>query len=65
MEYIIQHPVLGKTPLIAYGQSIGGAVAINLVSRNEDKFSGLIIENTFLSMVCMLFVLSEIVSNSL
>jgi alpha-beta hydrolase superfamily lysophospholipase len=51
LEYITQHPVLGKTPLIAYGQSIGGAVAIYTVSRNEDKFSGLILENTFLNLV--------------
>ena len=36
--------------LIAYGQSIGGAVAIDLVSRNQDKFSGLIVENTFTSL---------------
>ncbi|KAH8548183.1 Alpha/Beta hydrolase protein [Umbelopsis sp. PMI_123] len=50
LEYVTQHPVLGKTPLIAYGQSIGGAVAIYTVSRNEDKFSGLILENTFLNL---------------
>ncbi|CAM0141327.1 unnamed protein product [Umbelopsis sp. WA50703] len=50
MDYIVQHPVLAKTPLVAYGQSIGGAVAINLVSRNEDKFSGLVLENTFTSL---------------
>ncbi|KAI9283693.1 Alpha/Beta hydrolase protein [Umbelopsis sp. AD052] len=50
LEYIKEHPVLGNTPLIAYGQSIGGAVAIYTVSRNEDKFSALILENTFLNM---------------
>jgi alpha-beta hydrolase superfamily lysophospholipase len=39
--------------LIAYGQSLGGAVAIYVVSHNEDDFDGLIIENTFLSVVSM------------
>lgn len=45
------HPVLKDTRLVAYGQSIGGAVAIDIVSHNEEAFSGLIIENTFLSLV--------------
>lgn len=51
LEYIKQHPILKHTKLIAYGQSLGGSVAISLVSRNEDKFDALIIENTFLSVV--------------
>ncbi|KAI8148137.1 Alpha/Beta hydrolase protein [Fennellomyces sp. T-0311] len=38
------------TRLIAYGQSIGGAVAIDIVSHYEEAFSGLIVENTFLSL---------------
>lgn len=37
--------------MIAYGQSLGGSVAISLVSRNEEQFDALIIENTFLSVV--------------
>lgn len=51
MDYIKKHPVLSETKLIAYGQSIGGAVSIDIVARNEDKFAGLMIENTFLSLV--------------
>lgn len=54
LEYIKQHPILKHTKLIAYGQSLGGSVAISLVSRNEDKFDALIIENTFLSVVSYL-----------
>ncbi|KAF9980110.1 hypothetical protein BGZ65_005543 [Modicella reniformis] len=50
LEYIKKHQVIGETKLIAYGQSIGGAVSIDIVARNEDQFSGLIIENTFLSL---------------
>ncbi|KAF9314531.1 hypothetical protein BG003_004079 [Podila horticola] len=50
LDYIKKHPVLSETKLIAYGQSIGGAVSIDIVARNEDKFAGLMIENTFLSL---------------
>ncbi|CAO3606902.1 unnamed protein product [Cunninghamella echinulata] len=50
LDYVKEHPILKDTKLIAYGQSIGGAVAIDLVSRNENSFSGLMIENTFLSI---------------
>ncbi|KAF7732382.1 hypothetical protein EC973_005278 [Apophysomyces ossiformis] len=50
LNYVTSHPVLKDSRLVAYGQSIGGAVAIDLVSRNEDVFSGLIVENTFLSL---------------
>ncbi|CAH0049798.1 unnamed protein product [Clonostachys solani] len=37
---------------IIYGQSLGGAVSIKLVSKNQDKgdIVGLVLENTFLSM---------------
>lgn len=36
--------------MIVYGQSIGGAVAINLAHDNSDKIRFLIVENTFLSI---------------
>lgn len=38
--------------LIVYGQSLGGAVSIKLVSKNQESgdIVGLILENTFLSM---------------
>ncbi|KAJ3092564.1 hypothetical protein HK102_005602 [Quaeritorhiza haematococci] len=50
MDYIKSHPKLKNTKLIVYGQSIGAAVSIDLVSRNPGKVSALIVENTFLSM---------------
>jgi fermentation-respiration switch protein FrsA (DUF1100 family) len=50
LNYVKKHPKLKSTKLVAYGQSIGGAVAINLVATNEEAFSGLILENTFLSI---------------
>lgn len=50
LEYVLGHALLQDTIKFAYGQSIGGAVAIETVARNQSRFAGLIIENTFLSM---------------
>jgi len=54
LDFVRAHPILGKTNIIAYGQSLGGAVAIDVVSRNPDAFAGLMIENTFLSVPKMI-----------
>lgn len=50
LNYVLSHPVLKSTKLIYYGQSIGGAVAIDLASRNPSNVHALILENTFLSI---------------
>ncbi|CAG8525801.1 17296_t:CDS:2 [Racocetra persica] len=50
LDYIKKHTVLRDTKLIVYGRSLGGAVGIDLVSKNEDKIDALIVENTFLSI---------------
>lgn len=50
LDFIKNHPNLGPTKVLMYGQSIGGALAVHLASRNEDKIDGMVIENTFLSM---------------
>lgn len=50
LNYILDHSVLNQTKLFAYGQSIGGAVAIDIVARNQSRFTGLVVENTFLSI---------------
>ena len=49
LDYLVSHPELKKTRVVVYGQSIGGAVAIDLASKN--KVAGLVIENTFTSLV--------------
>lgn len=51
LDFIKNHTELSNTEIILYGQSIGGAVAIWLASRNKDRVHGVIIENTFLSIV--------------
>jgi hypothetical protein len=50
LDWIRRHPILSKTVIVAYGQSIGGAVAIDLASRNAKTISAMILENTFLSI---------------
>ncbi|KAH7921997.1 alpha/beta-hydrolase [Leucogyrophana mollusca] len=50
LDYITSHPDLSKTPVVLYGQSIGGAVAIHLASRNPSKIAALILENTFTNL---------------
>lgn len=50
LDYIRHRAETRDSKIIIYGQSLGGAVAINLVARNQQKgvISGLILENTFL-----------------
>ncbi|KAI4521068.1 alpha/beta-hydrolase [Schizophyllum commune Loenen D] len=50
LDFVLNDDRLKHTRVILYGLSLGGAVAIDLASRNSDKIAGLIIENTFLSL---------------
>ncbi|KAF9883991.1 hypothetical protein FE257_002432 [Aspergillus nanangensis] len=52
LDYIRQRAETRDTKIVVYGQSLGGAVAINLVAKNQEKgdIKGLILENTFLSI---------------
>ncbi|THH06906.1 hypothetical protein EW146_g9471 [Bondarzewia mesenterica] len=45
LDYVLQHDTLSRTPI-----SIGGAVAIDLCSRNTQAITALILENTFMSL---------------
>ncbi|KZT61610.1 alpha/beta-hydrolase [Calocera cornea HHB12733] len=49
-QYIKSHPVLGHTKLFVYGESFGGAVAIDLAARHPGEIDALICANTFLSL---------------
>ncbi|KAJ3069962.1 hypothetical protein HDU98_006978 [Podochytrium sp. JEL0797] len=50
LDWISNHEELGKTKIIVYGQSIGGAVAIDLAARNPERIVAVMIENTFLTL---------------
>ena len=52
LDYLRQRAETQDHKLIIYGQSLGGAVSVKLVAKNQDQgdIYGLILENTFLSM---------------
>ncbi|SPO00891.1 related to S.pombe Bem46 protein [Cephalotrichum gorgonifer] len=52
LDYLRTRAETSSHKLVIYGQSLGGAVAIRLVAKNQDadNIIGLILENTFLSM---------------
>lgn len=52
MDYLLERPETADNSIVVYGQSLGGAVSIQLVAKNQHHgaISGLILENTFTSM---------------
>ena len=52
LDYIRQNKRTQGGKIIVYGQSLGGAVGIQLVAKNQEAgdIAGLILENTFTSM---------------
>ncbi|KAI9740832.1 MAG: hypothetical protein M1818_004437 [Claussenomyces sp. TS43310] len=52
LDYIRERAETRNDQIVVYGQSLGGAVAIQTVAKNQRKgaIAGLILENTFLSM---------------
>jgi fermentation-respiration switch protein FrsA (DUF1100 family) len=52
LDYIRQRQELRNTRIVVYGQSIGGAVTIGLVARNQKHgdIAGVVLENTFTSL---------------
>lgn len=52
LDFLRSNDELRGKKIIVYGQSLGGAVGINLVARNQEQgdIAGLILENTFTSI---------------
>ena len=52
LDYIRNRKDIKGTKIVVYGQSLGGAVAIQLVAKNQEAHDviGLILENTFTSL---------------
>jgi len=52
LDYIRQRKELGRTKIVIYGQSLGGAVGVGLAAKNqgEGDIAGMILENTFTSI---------------
>lgn len=60
MRYISSRRDVDKTKVWVYGESIGGAVAIWFTERYQDRIQGLIIENSFTSLLDMIKILHPI-----
>ncbi|KAJ7067485.1 Alpha/Beta hydrolase protein [Mycena amicta] len=50
LDYVRTNAELAPLPTILFGTSLGGAVAVDLASRNPTAISALVLENTFLSL---------------
>lgn len=50
MRFISTNKQLSQSSIIPYGRSLGGAVAIYIAAKYGHQISGLILENTFLSI---------------
>lgn len=50
LEWILSQESLRDHHIFVYGQSLGGALAVKLVERNQSRISAMILENTFRSM---------------
>lgn len=51
-DYLRKRPETRDNDIVIFGQSLGGAVSVQLVAKNQNdkKLVGLVLENTFLSM---------------
>ncbi|KAI9094585.1 Alpha/Beta hydrolase protein [Phlyctochytrium arcticum] len=50
LDWVKADPRLAKSKIVVYGQSLGGAVAIDLAARNQNSVTAVMVENTFLSL---------------
>ncbi|KAF8499403.1 Alpha/Beta hydrolase protein [Gautieria morchelliformis] len=69
LDYVMSHPILGPSDrnpsgskVILFGHSLGGAVALDLAMRNPSCISGLILDNTFLSIPRLIPTVAPILS---
>ncbi|PVV00530.1 hypothetical protein BB560_005084 [Smittium megazygosporum] len=50
LGFLRSNPLTASSRIVIYGQSLGGAVAIDSVAEFQSEFSGLIVENVFKSL---------------
>ena len=55
---------LKNSPIIAFGRSLGGAVAVSLAERNPTDVHAVIVENTFTSIASMVIFANRYKSKS-
>ncbi|XP_012077007.1 alpha/beta hydrolase domain-containing protein WAV2 isoform X2 [Jatropha curcas] len=57
LDYLTQRTDIDSSRIVVFGRSLGGAVGALLTKNNPDKVAGLILENTFTSILDMAGVL--------
>eukprot|EP01038_Epipyxis_sp_PR26KG_P012548 gene12548-16827_t len=57
LQFAMKHPKLVNSQLVCFGRSLGGAVSVSLAHKFPNNVSGIILENTFLSISEMVDVL--------
>ncbi|GLJ26708.1 hypothetical protein SUGI_0520190 [Cryptomeria japonica] len=57
LEHLLQRTDIDTSKIVVFGRSLGGAVGAVLTKNNLEKVSGLILENTFTSVLDMAGVL--------
>ncbi|CAA6674877.1 unnamed protein product [Spirodela intermedia] len=57
LDHLMQRTDIDTSRIVVFGRSLGGAVGAVLARNNPDKVSGLILENTFTSILDMAGVL--------
>lgn len=62
LDWALAHPKLKGSPMVLFGRSLGGAVAVSLAHRRPHQVSAIILENTFLSISAMVDVLMPAVA---
>jgi hypothetical protein len=53
LRFAQKHPLLQRSPVVLFGRSLGGAVAVSLCDRFPEAVSAIVVENTFLSIPAM------------
>lgn len=53
LEFALSHEQIDHSRVFVFGRSLGGAVAANLAFHHQNRIRGLILENTFTSIPCM------------
>lgn len=62
LNYAVAHPKLRNSPIILFGRSLGGAVAISLAHKFPQLVAGVVVENTFTSVSGMVDVLMPVLT---
>lgn len=62
LKYLLSRTDINQNKIIAFGRSLGGAVAIDITATYPEHISALIVENTFSSILDMVDVLFPILS---